>query len=191
MTQFTGVERTKPNTTAVVIVDVQEKLVPSMPPERMEALVRATRILVNAAKELGAPVIATEQYPKGLGPSIAPIRELIEQSGARVIDKLTFSGCNEPRFIQAIKESGAEAAVVLGMETHICVFQTVRDLAARGMRVDVPIDGVASRLEDHRQVGLDLCAKAGATLTTAETIVFDWMVQSGTETFKTLSKLVR
>jgi nicotinamidase-related amidase len=187
----TGVERTKPNTTLVVIVDVQEKLVPLMPAERMDALNRAARILVGAAIELGAPVIATEQYPSGLGPTVGPIRELLDQAKANLIEKLTFSGCNEPRFVQAIKDSGADAAVVLGMETHICVFQTVRDLAARGLRVDVPIDGVASRFDDHRQVGLDLCSKAGATLTTAETVLFDWMVQSGTDTFRKLSRLVR
>jgi nicotinamidase-related amidase len=186
-----GVERSKPSTTAVLIVDVQEKLGPTMPPEQMERLLRAARILVGAATELGAPILVTEQYPKGLGPTIEPIRQLLDGTGVRPIEKLTFSGCAEPTFVQAFKDSGADAAIVIGMETHICVFQTVRDLCARDVRVDVPIDGVASRFDDHRDVGLDLCAKAGATLTTAETILFDWMVQSGTDTFKKLSRLVR
>jgi nicotinamidase-related amidase len=186
-----GVERTKPNSTALVVVDVQEKLVPTIPAEQMEQLLRATRMLVAAARELGAPVVATEQYPKGLGHTISPLREILGEAGVAPVEKLTFSACNEPRFLQAMKDVGAESAVVLGMETHICVFQTVRDLCARGMRVDVPIDGVASRREDHRRVGLDLCEKAGAVITTAETILFDWMVQSGTDTFKKLSKLVR
>lgn len=186
-----GVERTKPSTTAVIVIDVQERLVPTMPGAQMEALERASRIMIAAARELGAPILVTEQYPKGLGPTVAPLRDWIDEAGVTPIAKTAFSGCNEPAFLEALDECGADAAVVLGMEAHICVFQTVRDLCARGLRVDVPIDGVASRRDDHRQVGLDLCAKAGANITTAETILFDWMVQSGTDTFKTLSKLVR
>jgi nicotinamidase-related amidase len=186
-----GLERTKPSTTAVVVVDVQEKLVVTMPAAQMEQLLRAARILLGAAAELGAPVIATEQYPRGLGPTIAPIREHLDVLGITPIEKLAFSGCNEPAFLDALKQTHADAAVVIGMETHICVFQTVRDLVARGLRVDVPIDGVASRRDDHRDVGLDLCKRAGAVATTAETVLFDWMVQSGTDTFKKLSRLVR
>ncbi len=140
---------------------------------------------------LGAPVIATEQYPRGLGSTIAPIGEQLREAGIEPIEKVAFSACNEPRFLQALKASGADSAVVFGMETHICVFQTVRDLIARGMRVDVPIDGVASRREDHRQVGLNLCAKVGANITTSETILFDWLVQAGGASIKKLAKLVR
>ncbi len=186
-----GLERTKPSTTAVVVVDVQDKLVPTMPPAQMDQLVRATRILLGAAAELGAPVICTEQYPKGLGHTIGPLAEELARLGVKPIEKLAFSGCNEPAFVDALKHAKAEAAVVVGMETHICVFQTVRDLVARGLRVDVPIDGVASRRDDHKEVGLELCKRAGAVVTTAETVLFDWMVQSGTDTFKKLSKLVR
>ncbi|MCA9620824.1 MAG: isochorismatase family protein [Myxococcales bacterium] len=186
-----GVERTKPSTTAVVVVDVQEKLAATMPSARMRDVERALAILLETAAELGAPLLVTEQYPKGLGCSIPPIVERLERRGVTPIHKLTFSACNEPRFIQALKDSGADAAVVLGMEAHVCVFQTVRDLCARGLSVAVPIDGVVSRRDDHRDVGLDLCAKAGATLTTAETLLFDWLVQAGTDTFRGLAKLVR
>lgn len=183
------VSRTKPNATAIVIIDVQDKLAAVMPDHRLADLERAARILLGAAAELGNPVIVSEQYPAGLGPTIAPIRALCE--GVAPIEKLTFSACKEPRFVQAFKDTGADAAVVIGLESHVCVFQTVRDLCELGLRVDVPIDGVASRRDDHRQVGLDLCAKAGATITTAETLLFDWMVQSGSDTFKRLSRLVR
>ena len=78
-----------------------------------------------------------------------------------------------------------------GMETHVCVYQTVRELCARGVRVHVPIDGVASRREDHRLTGIELCRAAGATITTMETVVFDWLRIAGTEPFKQLSKLIR
>ena len=121
----------------------------------------------------------------------ACVAGLLRAASIEPIAKQTFSCCNEPRFISAFKETGADAAIVIGMETHVCVFQTVRDLCGRGVRVDVPIDGVCSRREDHRQTGLELCARAGAVRTTAETVLFDWMVQSGTDTFKKLAKLVR
>lgn len=186
-----ALERTKPSTTAIVVVDVQEKLAPTMPPAQLEQLLRAARILLGAARELGAPVIATEQYPRGLGPTVPPIGELLGELGVKPVEKMAFSACNEPAFLDALKDAKADAAVVLGMETHICVFQTVRDLLARGLRVDVAVDGVASRRDDHREVGLELCRRAGAVVTTAETVLFDWMVQSGTDTFKKLSKLVR
>jgi nicotinamidase-related amidase len=186
-----SVQRTKPSATALVVVDIPQKLVPTMTDERMADVERAARILLGAAAELGAPVLYTEQYPKGLGPTIDPIAGTLGDVGAKRVEKVTFSACKEPTFVHELKETGADAAVVIGMETHICVFQTVRDLCDLGMRVDVPIDGVCSRRDDHRQIGLDLCTAAGATLTTAETILFDWMVQAGTDTFKKLSKLVR
>lgn len=186
-----AVERTKPSTTLLLVIDVQEKLAAAMPEAAMADVTRAARILTGAAAELGAPVLVTEQYPQGLGGTIAPVRELVEAANGDVIEKVTFSACNEPQFVQALKDSGADAAIVIGMESHVCVFQTVRDLVSRGMRVDVPADGVASRRDDHRRVGLDLCARAGATITTAETVLFDWLVQAGTDTFRKLSKLAR
>ncbi len=186
-----GMERTKPSTTAIIIIDVQQKLIPSMPVAQMDDLRRAARILLGAAAELGAPVMCTEQYPRGLGATDQAIAAELEPLSVTPLAKNTFSCCMDPAFLDALKATGADAAVVIGMEAHICVFQTVRDLCARGMRVDVAIDGVASRRDDHRRVGLGLCEKAGANLTTAETVLFDWMVQSGTDTFKKLSRLVR
>lgn len=186
-----GVERNKPSTSAIIIVDVQHRLARVMPDDDLAALERAARILLGAADELGAPVLATEQYPAGLGLTIPSIRQPLEASGAVIVDKLTFSACAEPRFVQAFKDTAADAAIVLGMEAHVCVFQTVRDLVGRGVQVTVPLDGVTSRRADHKRVGLDLCAQAGATISTAETILFDWLVQAGTDTFRKLSKLVR
>lgn len=79
----------------------------------------------------------------------------------------------------------------MGMETHVCVYQTVRELAARGTDVHVVIDGVASRRDDHRAAGIELCRAAGATITTMETVVFDWLGRAGSAEFKKLSKLIR
>ena len=184
-------KRPDPRRSALLIIDVQERLVAAMPDEQMRELERAARILLGAAAELGAPVLWTEQYPKGLGPTTAPLRAGLEAVGARPIEKLAFSACGETRFVAALEELELDAAIVLGMESHVCVFQTVRALCARGLEVHVPIDGVASRRDDHRHAGLALCERAGATLTTAETVLFDWLGEAGGDAFKKLSKLVR
>ncbi|MGK4009265.1 isochorismatase family protein [Sorangium sp. So ce1036] len=183
--------RLEPAASAVIVVDVQEKLSAAMPAPRMEALTRAATVLIEAARRLGAPVLATEQYPAGLGRTLAPIAERLEQAGAPVFSKMEFSACDSADFERAWSQLGPRAAIVVGLEAHVCVFQTVRDLAARGVPVHVPLDGVASRRDDHRLAGLDLCRAAGATITTAETVVFDWLRVAGTGDFKHLSKLIR
>lgn len=183
--------RIEPAESAVVIVDVQERLAAAMPDAQMSALTRAATVLIEAARVLGAEIIATEQYPAGLGKTIPPIAERLAESGAPVISKMEFSACDAAGFERAWARRSPRAAIVVGMETHVCVFQTVRELAARGVVVYVPIDGVASRRDDHRVAGLDLCRAAGAIVTTMETVVFDWLRVAGTEPFRRLSKLIR
>jgi len=183
--------RIEPSTSAVILIDIQEKLAAAMPAPQMDALTRAATMLIEAARRLGAAVIATEQYPAGLGRTVAPIAEKLAQAGAPVIHKMEFSACDALDFERAFNERAPRAAIVVGMEAHVCVFQTVRELAARGVAVHVPLDGVASRRDDHRLAGLDLCRAAGATITTAETVVFDWLRVAGTDDFKHLSKLIR
>ncbi len=184
-------KRLDPKRCAILVIDVQEKLAPAMPEERMRELTRAATVLLEAAEALGARAIATEQYPSGLGRTIAPIAAGLAKVGAPVIEKVDFSACDEPSFERAWAGLAPQAAIVLGMETHVCVWQTVRELCARGVNVHVVVDGVASRRDDHRAVGLDLCRNAGATLTTMETVVFDWLGRAGGDTFKRLSKLIR
>ena len=188
-------KRLDPERTLVLVVDVQEKLARAMPPESVHALERAGTILIEGAMLLGARVVATEQYPQGLGPTTPALAARIVQFEVPILSKIEFSACDAPgfdAFLPTAAESGAPASVVvIGMETHVCVFQTVRDLAARGFDVHVPIDGVASRRDDHREAGLALCKAAGATITTTETIVFDWLRRATGDAFKTLSKLIR
>ncbi|MGK3989021.1 isochorismatase family protein [Sorangium sp. So ce136] len=183
--------RLEPAASAVIVVDVQEKLAAAMPAPQMAALTRAATVLIEAARRLGAAVIATEQYPAGLGRTIAPLAEKLAEAGAPVIPKMEFSACDALEFERAFLQRAPRAAIVVGLEAHVCVFQTVRELAARGVTVHVPLDGVASRRDDHRLAGLDLCRAAGATITTAETVVFDWLRVAGTDDFRHLSKLIR
>jgi nicotinamidase-related amidase len=183
--------RLNPRECAVLIIDVQERLAAAIPPSQIAELHRAAVVLIEAAALLGAKVIATEQYPAGLGRTVPILAERLAHLGAPTIEKTEFSACDNPVFERAFAASSAHAAIVVGMEAHICVFQTARELAARGVSVFVPLDGVASRRDDHRAAGLDLCRAAGATITTAETVVFDWLARAGSDEFKRISKLIR
>ncbi|MBK7580915.1 MAG: isochorismatase family protein [Myxococcales bacterium] len=183
--------RLEPRTTAVIVVDVQDRLAVAMPAEQLERVKRAARILVEGARLLGGTVLVTEQYPKGLGATLPELADLLRAADAPFFEKLQFSACDAAGFGARLEGSGAKTAIVLGMETHVCVYQTVRDLVARGLEVHVPIDGVASRREDHREVGLGLCERAGAIRTTSESVVFDWLGQASGDAFKQISKLVR
>jgi nicotinamidase-related amidase len=183
--------RLEPKTTAIVVVDVQDRLAAVMPAERIESVRRAARILVEGARVMGAPVFFTEQYPKGLGPTLSDVGALLFAVDAARFEKVEFSACDAPGFAERLDASGARAAVVIGMETHVCVYQTVRDLVARGLETQVAIDGVASRRDDHREAGLCLCDRAGSVRTTSESVVFDWLGRASGDAFKQISKLVR
>ena len=172
----------------VVVIDIQARLTPAMPPEMLERVVKYTRALCGAAKELSFPVIATEQYPKGLGPVIPEIRALLPSPP---LEKVHFSCGADAAFAAALEKTGRRQVIVCGMETHVCVFQTVRDLVAAGYEVHVCADAVSSRFEEHRRVGLELCREAGAVVTTAETVIFDLLHRAATDEFKKVSQLVR
>lgn len=182
-------KRLEAQTTAVIVVDIQERLASAMPEEQLAHVVRSVRILSAAAGALGAPMFLTEQYPKGLGSTLPEVAAGLV--AAQRFEKLTFSAWEADGFAAALRGSGARAAVVVGMETHVCVFQTVRDLVQNGIETYVPLDGVSSRRDDHRRAGLSLCERAGAIQTTTESLVFDWLQQASGEHFKALSKLIR
>jgi nicotinamidase-related amidase len=180
-----------PSKCLVAAIDVQERLAAAMPPDRMAVVTRKINLLLSAAELLGASVLATEQYPKGLGPTIEPIGRKLHEIGVPRIEKTVFSAVAAPEFAQRLDEVAPAIVIVVGMEAHVCVYQTVRDLVARGLEVHVPIDAVISRHDDDRTVGISLSERAGAIASTTETIIFDWLVRAGTEAFRTISKLVR
>jgi nicotinamidase-related amidase len=184
-------ERLIPSKTALLIVDVQEKLAAAMAPEAMDALVKNTTILLETAKALGVKVVASEQYPKGLGPTVAPIAAKLAELRVTPLPKMTFDACSDLAISRALTETGARSVIVVGMETHVCVFQTARELVKRSYSTYVVADAVASRRDENRRIGLALCDKAGATITATETVAFDLLEVAGTDAFKTVSKLVR
>ncbi|HTP51686.1 MAG TPA: hydrolase [Anaeromyxobacteraceae bacterium] len=172
----------------VVVVDVQDRLTPAMPKEALERLVKYARALIHAGKTLGMPVLASEQYPKGLGRTLPQLAELLPSAP---LEKLHFSCGADAAFQRALENTGRKQVVIAGMESHVCVFQTARDLVGMGYDVHVCADAVTSRTEEHRVRGLDLCRDAGAVVTTAETAIFDLLQQAATADFKAVAPWVK
>lgn len=177
------------DTTQILVIDFQEKLLAAMPPERQTQAEKTTGVLGLMAETLGLPVVITEQYPKGLGPSLPWVEQAF--SAAARHDKLVFSawGCEAARL--ELEKNGRRQVLVVGQETHVCVYQTVRDLLEQGFEPHVVSDGVMSRSEENRSVGLNLMEQSGAVITSLETALFDLVKQAGTDAFKVLSKAIR
>ncbi len=171
--------------TALLVVDVQERLAPAIAGH--QRLVWNVRRLIDGAKALGLPVVATEQYPKGLGSTLP---ELAERLGD-IPSKLTFSCGGCPDVFRDLQKRDVHNLLVCGMETHVCVAQTVLDLLADGWRVYVAVDAVGSRFEIDHRTALARLDSAGATLTTTEAALFEWCRTAGTPEFKQISRLVR
>jgi isochorismate hydrolase len=172
----------------LLIIDVQDRLVTAMPQEGLAQLQKNASVLIRAARRLELPVVATEQYPKGLGRTVPALRELLSDTP---MEKVEFScGASKP-IARHILATGRRQIIVAGMEAHVCVFQTVRDLLRGGFAVFVAQDAVLSRTEANREVGLRLCEKSGATLTSTETVLFDLLGVAGTAEFKELAPLIK
>lgn len=171
--------------TALLVVDVQERLVPAIADSAR--VVWNVRRLIDGAKTLGLPVVATEQYPKGLG---ATVPELAERLGP-VPSKLTFSCGGCPELFEDLRSRNICKILVCGIETHVCVQQTVLDLLADGWRVYVAADAVGSRFETDCRIALGRMDSAGATITTTEAAIFEWCEIAGTPEFKQISQLAR
>lgn len=171
----------------LIIVDVQEKLRLVM--SERERLVRNLGILTQGAKILGIPVINCRQYPKALGDTVAELKEHLE--GIESVDKKCFSCAASEDFMGKLKNTGAKHCIVCGIESHVCVYQTVRDLQRQGFHTYVPIDGVASRLSDNKKVAIERMRHEGATMTSVEMVLFELLETADHPMFKAISKLIR
>ncbi|UMZ73760.1 hydrolase [Natranaerofaba carboxydovora] len=169
-----------------MVIDIQEKLLPSM--KYGNQIIEKTNILTQIANKLGMPVIATEQYPKGLGRTVERVTKYFDQ--VKVFEKMTFSSCTE-ELLSYLKENGKKKIIVSGMETHVCVYQTVRDLLKEGYQVFVVNDGVCSRKKEDYFNGLALMQEMGAVIINTESVFFDLMKEAGTPEFKELSPLIK
>ncbi len=171
--------------TALLVVDVQEKLISLI--EQHERIVWNIRRLLDGAKVLGVRAVATEQYPRGLGPTT---KELADRLGD-VPEKLTFSCGGCPQVFEELRDAGIFKILVVGIEAHVCVQQTVLDLLADGFRVYLAVDAIGARYEVDNETALRRMDSAGATLTTTEAALFEWCDAAGTPEFKQISAIVR
>jgi nicotinamidase-related amidase len=174
----------------LVLVDLQERLLAAFPEERRQAVIDRACLAVDVALVLGIPVLVSEQYPKGLGPTIAPIRERLAAQFSPV-EKLAFSCGRSPEFRTALNATGKKDILLCGVEAHVCVLQTVLDLRRDGYHVFVASDGVTSRRDTDRDAGLALMDRAGAMVGTVEIFAFQLLERAGSDEFKQISKLVR
>lgn len=171
--------------TGLLVVDMQGKLLTLVP--GYKRITWNIRRLIDGAKILGLPLAATEQYPQGLGPTTPQLSELLGNIPA----KLSFS-CGEcGEVFQQLEEKGIHKLLVVGIEAHVCVAQTVFDLLAAGWRVYIAVDAVGSRGAIDLETALRRMESAGATLTTTEAALFEWCQAAGTPEFKQISQLVR
>ncbi len=177
--------------TALVVIDVQQKLAPAMDAGHYPRFLKAARTLVEVARLKGWRVVATEQYPQGLGRTIPEISGELAAAGAGApVEKVAFSACGAEGFADRLG-ADARTVVLAGMEAHVCVLETALDLLGSGRRVLVPWDAVASRREEDRATALELHRAAGAVVTSSETIAFQAVKRAGTPEFKAVAARVR
>jgi nicotinamidase-related amidase len=169
---------------ALVVIDVQEAFRKAVPSFAEVAAASAT--LIRGAAAIGVPIVATEQYPKGLG---ATVPEVAEHLPARVepLDKVRFSATEAESF----DLEGRDQAILCGIETHVCVMQTGLDLLERGVEVHVAADAVGSRTDENRRIGLERMERAGATVTSVEMSLFELLGGSDASAFKEVQALVK
>ncbi len=169
--------------TALVVVDVQEAFRPAV--GEFDAVARNAAILVQGARILGVPVVVTEQYPRGLGETVPELAEHLD--GIPRLEKEAFSAARAEGF----DLGGRDQALVCGIETHVCVAQTVGDLLDDGVDVQVATDAVTSRTAANRRAGLAKMEASGAMLTSTEMALFELLGRAGTPEFKEVQALVK
>lgn len=174
---------------ALLVIDIQERLTVAMPADVLSGVLRSTCTLIQTAHEFSLPVLISEQYPKGLGPTVADIRAI--SANSQPLEKVEFSCCRAPAVAPALEALKGYDFILCGMETHVCVLQTAIDLLQRGHRVYAAADGMCSRTAFNHNTGLALMRDAGAVIGSAEVFAFGLLGAAGTERFKRISKLVK
>lgn len=172
---------------ALVLVDVQGKLATLM--QDSETLIENCRRLVQGARLLSIPVFWNEQLPEKLGPTVAQLRESL--AGLSPMPKSTFSCWGNPAFREALRASGRRQLLVAGIEAHVCVYQTARDLLAEGYEVHVVADAVSSRRADCRRIALERMVAEGARLACVEMVLFELLQVAEGEIFRDVIRIVK
>ena len=178
------------NSSQLLVVDVQEKLLPVM--YKKEELIKNSKTIIKSADELGIPILFSEQYPKGLGNTDSELLNL--STNIKIFEKKTFSCVDDGNIFDCIKHRvsiGLKQIVIVGIETHICVLQSALGLKERGFEVYVVIDATASRNKDSLELAKMRLLFNQVNIVSTEMVVFEWLKVSGTDIFKKLSRLIK
>lgn len=171
----------------LLIIDIQEKINAVM--KYRDEAVENTVKLIKGFKALKMPILITEQYRKGLGPTVAPILEVLQPE--KIDEKSTFSCCGLPNFIEQLKEKNLQQIVVCGIETHVCVAQTCLDLLANDFQVYLAVDATSSRKKIDSKTAVRRLQQLGVIITTVEAVLFELLVEARTPEFKEISQIVK
>ncbi len=176
------------NDCTLIVIDMQEKLCKVM--KNLEKTTKNIRLIIEAANEFGVPMIYTEQYPKGLGETIEPLKSKLASYGAKRFDKMSFSALKIEEIKNYLEELNRRTIVLTGIESHICVLSTAIDLKRSGYNVIVAADATTSREEEFYSTALDFYNGQSIAVLPTETIVFYWIEFAGTDAFKKLQRII-
>lgn len=174
----------------LLCVDIQDRLLAAMVEPARSRMLDNVEHLLNTSEMLDIPVMYTEQYPVGLGPTTEQIKSALPKT-ARYFDKTRFSCCSDEQFSEALRDTHKRQVVITGMETHICVIQTALELLADGYQVFVVDDAVCSQRMAHWKSALHRLRHAGAVVAPTESILFEWLSDADNAHFKAVSALLR
>lgn len=175
------------NKTSAVIIDIQERLFPHI--HEHELLEKKCQILISGLQILSIPITVTQQYTRGLGETIRPLKELLAES--EPLEKMTFSCCGIDSFSDRLKSMNRKNVILAGIETHVCVLQTALDLIEQGYQPVLVEDCVSSRNQNDKAQAVARMRSEGVIITTLESVLFELCRVSGTEEFKAISRLVK
>ncbi|TXH98225.1 MAG: hydrolase [Rheinheimera sp.] len=168
----------------LLLIDLQKKLAPAI--HNNAEVEQHCRWLVEVARELAVPILATEQYPQGLGVTLPSLLSLLKSE--EILEKIHFSAYREPHLQAALADSGRRQIVLCGTEAHVCVLQTALDLISAGYQVFVVAEACGSRRDSDKQLALRRLQQAGAVIVSREMVAFEWLQQAGTAQFRHVSK---
>ena len=175
----------KTEKSALLVIDVQQRLLPAV--QQSADIEQSVCDLIGVASELDVPILFSEQYPKGLGPTSDKVVAALPDAALR-LEKLTFSCAADATCSEQIKAVDRSQIIICGMETHVCVLQTAAELCAGGFEVFVVVDAVSSRTEENKELGLARMRQAGIQVVSKEMVIFEWLERAGTDSFRSISK---
>ena len=176
--------------TALVVIDVQERLFPAMDADHREEVMRNIKVLTAAARRLNLGTLVTEQYPKGLGHTLQEVKDALP-AGVQPVEKVAFSCLGVDAFRSRLTATGARQLLLAGIEAHVCVLMSALDLLAEGYAVHIVADAVTSRTQANWRLAMAQLRQAGAVVTTTETVLFQLLRQADTDDFRELARLIR